>query len=31
MSVCYTFYRPCDMKKIDSGNYAGGVAILTDY
>ena len=23
MSVCYTFYRPWDMKKIDSGNYAG--------
>ena len=23
MSVYYTFYRPWDMKKIDSGNYAG--------
>ena len=23
MSVCYTFYRPWDMKKIDNGNYVG--------
>ena len=23
MSVLYTFYRPWDMKKIDSGNYIG--------